>query len=123
MESITGEELARRLAEPLDGIVLDVRKPTEFITQHMVDAVNFPLDYINKNMDRLQRDQTYYMHCRTGYRSMVMASILKARGYHQVIDIREGWQAIERAGITVTDYNCPTTIAQKVIDEAVAAVA
>ncbi|MCB0654646.1 MAG: MBL fold metallo-hydrolase [Saprospiraceae bacterium] len=123
VESITGEELARRLAEPLDGIVLDVRKPTEFITQHMVDAVNFPLDYINKNMDRLQRDQTYYMHCRTGYRSMVMASILKARGYHQVIDIREGWQAIERAGITVTDYNCPTTIAQKVIDEAVAAVA
>ena len=122
VESITGTELADRMQGNFDATILDARKPTEYITQHILDALNFPLDYINSNMDRIQRDETYYIHCRTGYRSMVMASILKARGYHQVVDIKNGWESIEAAPITVSEYTCPTTIPQEVIDDAVASV-
>lgn len=122
VESISGSELADRMRGNFNATILDSRKPTEYITQHILDAINFPLDYVNSNMDRIRRDEKYYIHCRTGYRSMVMASILKARGFHQVVDIKNGWESIEAAPIAVSDYTCPTTIPQEVIDDAVAAV-
>ena len=51
-----------------------------------------------------------------------MASILKARGYHKIVDVQKGWRAIETADVPKTDYTCPTTITQEVIDAAVASV-
>ena len=122
IESIPAEELAQRMAGGLDGTLIDVRKPTEFITQHVVDAVNFPLDYVNNNMNRLQPSETYYLHCQGGYRSMIMASILRARGYQNLVDIQKGWKAIEACEIPKTGHVCPTTVSQETIDEAVAAV-
>ena len=122
VESITAEELAIRLEEGLDGTVIDVRKPTEYLSQHVVGATNFPLDYINRHFNRLDRNETYYLHCLGGYRSLITASILKSRGYHNLVDIQEGWRAIEESAVPKTDYICPTTIEQEVIDEAVAAV-
>lgn len=100
--------------------VLDVRKPTEFLSQHMAGAHNYPLDYINNNMDKLDRHQTYHLHCLGGYRSMITASILKARGFENVIDVAGGWRAIEESNIPVTDYACPTSIPQEVLDAALA---
>ncbi len=122
IESIPAEELAQRMEAGLDGTLLDVRKPTEFITQHVVDALNFPLDYVNNNMDRLQTSETYYLHCLGGYRSMIMASILRARGFKNLVDIQKGWRAIEACEIPKTGHVCPTTVSQETIDEAVAAV-
>ncbi len=122
IESIPAEELAQRMEVGLDGTLLDVRKPTEFITQHVVDALNFPLDYVNNNMDRLQTSETYYLHCLGGYRSMIMASILRARGFKNLVDIQKGWRAIEACEIPKTGHVCPTTVSQETIDEAVAAV-
>ena len=121
--SITADELAEKMTNQLDGFVLDVRKPTEFLSQHVIGATNFPLDYINKNMDRLDRNETYYLHCLGGYRSMITASILQARGYRNLIDVKEGWKAIEESAVPKTEHVCPTKMAQEVIDEAVAAVA
>ena len=122
IRSITADELAQRLEKGLDGTLLDVRKPTEFLAQHAEAATNFPLDYLNKNMDRLDRNATYYLHCQGGYRSMISASILKARGFHQLVDIQKGWVDIEKSSIAKTAYACPTSLAQETIDEAVAAV-
>ena len=102
--------------------VLDVRKPSEFLSQHITDAQNFPLDYINNNMHKLNRYNTYYLHCRSGYRSMVAASILKARGFDSVFDLAGGWIDIEQTGVPKTDLVCPTTIPQEVVDKAVEAV-
>ena len=72
IESITATTFFERIDAGLDGKVLDVRKPTEFLSHHMVDAINFPLDYINKNMDRLDRNEKYYLHCLGGYRSVII---------------------------------------------------
>lgn len=123
VEAITAETYAQRLAAGEVANTLDVRKPTEYLSQHLQSAVNFPLDYINKNMNRLERSETYHLHCLGGYRSLITASILKARGFHNLVDILGGWRAIEASDAPVTDYACPSTIAQETIDEAIDAVA
>ncbi|MEO1054135.1 MAG: MBL fold metallo-hydrolase [Bacteroidota bacterium] len=108
IESISAEEFASRMAEG-KHTVLDVRKPTEYEAEHLLDAINAPLDYINDNMEQLDRDQEYYVHCAGGYRSMIMSSILKARGFNQLIDVAGGFKAIKSSGLPVTDFVCPTT--------------
>ena len=122
IESISAKELSRRMNEGLDGKVVDVRKPTEFLSHHVLGATNIPLDYINGNMKHFDRDETYYLHCRSGYRSMVAASILRARGFKNLVDIAQGWIEMEKSDIPISDYVCPSTMAQEDIDKAVSAV-
>jgi hydroxyacylglutathione hydrolase len=122
VESVAADELAKLYMDGEAENILDVRKPAEFLSQHVVGAQNFPLDYINANMNKLDRKQTYYLHCLGGFRSMITASILKSRGFQNVIDIREGWRAIEESETPKTDYVCPTALPQEVIDAAVDAV-
>ncbi len=120
--SISVDEFSNRLAKGEAKKVVDVRKPTEFLSQHVENAVNFPLDYINSNMKKLDKKETYFLHCKGGYRSMVTASILKSRGFEKLIDIAGGWEAIEESNVPKTEYVCPTTLEQDVIDQAVAEV-
>lgn len=120
--STTADEVAKKLEGDVDFEILDVRKPTEYLSQHAAGATNFPLDYLNKNMDRLDRQQTYYLHCLGGYRSMIAASILRARGFRKLVDIQKGWRAIEASAMPKTDYACPSGMTQEAIDAAVAAV-
>lgn len=120
--SITADELAKRMEAGIDGEIIDVRKPTEYLSQHIEGATNFPLDYINTNMNRLDRSAKYYIHCLGGYRSLITASILQARGFRNLVDIQNGWRAIEESKVPKTDHICPTTMSQEVIDAAVAAV-
>lgn len=122
IESITASELAKIIDAGKKLNILDVRKPTEFLTQHVVEATNFPLDYINNNMKRLSKNQKYYLHCLGGYRSLITASILKSRGIDHVVDIIEGWRAIEASEVPKSGYQCPTSIPQEIIDEAVLSV-
>lgn len=122
VDSVTAEDLANLMEDGLAGTVLDVRKPTEFLSQHVIGATNFPLDYINRNFNRLSHNETYYLHCQGGYRSMITVSILKSRGYHNIVDVRQGWKAIEQTTVPKTEYICPTTLEQEVLDEAVTAV-
>lgn len=91
--------------------VLDVRKPGEFEAEHIDKAFNRPLDYINDFMDEFNNDETYHIHCAGGYRSMIYASILKSRGFHNLVDVQGGFKAInEGTDVTVTDYVCPSTL-------------
>ncbi|MDW3195526.1 MAG: MBL fold metallo-hydrolase [Cytophagales bacterium] len=109
LSSIPASEFATQFAaEKLH--VLDVRKPGEFSAEHIEDAQSFPLDFINKHMDELDMGATYHIHCAGGYRSMIAASILKSRGYHQVVDVQGGYQAITQTNIPTTDYVCPSTL-------------
>jgi hydroxyacylglutathione hydrolase len=124
IESISADGLAKLYKEDAAALsIFDVRKPTEFLSHHIEGAQNFPLDYINKNMSQLNRTQTYYLHCLGGYRSMITASILKARGFNNIVDVTNGWHDIENADITLSDYVCPSTMEQEVIDAAIEAVA
>ena len=61
----------------------------------------------------------FYLHCLGGYRSLIAASILKSRGLDQIVDIKDGWRAIEESDTPKTGYQCPTTIAQEVIEKAI----
>lgn len=121
IEQMTAQELAQKYGS-MDGEILDVRKPTEFLAQHVVDARNFPLDYVNNNTDKLDRNQKYYLHCLGGYRSMITASILQSRGFRNLVDISGGWRALEESDTPKTDYVCPTTMDQETVDRAVEAV-
>ena len=120
--SINAEVFAEKVKDGIIGAVIDVRKPSEFLSHHMVDAINFPLDYINNNMAKLNRNNEYFLHCRSGFRSMVAASILKSRGFQKIVDIAGGWKDMEQTNLPLTEFVCPTTISQQVIDEAVEAV-
>lgn len=94
-----------------DIAILDVRKASEFGSEHLVGALNTPLDYINDSMAKINKEKSYYVHCAAGYRSMVFCSILRARGYDNLIDVNGGFAALKETGkFDITDYVCPTTL-------------
>lgn len=97
---VTAEEFAKFFGK-VD--LLDVRKTSEYNTQHVVGAQNFPLDFINRNMSEVDRNKTYYLHCLGGYRSMIAASILKSRGFENVINIKSGFRALSEANLPMTE--------------------
>ncbi len=108
--SINVEELAKRKAKDPNIQVLDVRKASEYNSEHLVGATNSPLDYVNDQMDNIDKDKTYYVHCASGYRSMIYSSIMNARGYERLVDVNGGFKAIKASGqFDLTDYTCPTT--------------
>ncbi len=90
--------------------VVDVRKNSEFLSQHVVIAENHPLDFISEEMKALDKDKEYYVHCAGGYRSMIAISILKSRGYDKLVDVDGGWKDIEQTDIDKTAYVCPSTL-------------
>jgi hydroxyacylglutathione hydrolase len=109
IESISAEEFAQRLQKDKLHVV-DVRKDGEYTAEHVDGAYHASLQYINQHLARISKDEPNYIHCAGGYRSMVAASLLKARGYHNVIDVAGGFNAIKKTDVKVTDYVCPTTL-------------
>mgnify|MGYP003604355836 FL=1 len=111
IESISVDELAKRMEENPNLNILDVRKKSEHFSEHMIDSENIALDYINEHIAEVSKDKTYYVHCAGGYRSMIFNSILRARGYDNLIDVQGGFTAIKESGkFKVSDYVCPTTM-------------
>ncbi len=90
--------------------VMDVRKPSEFEAEHVEDAMNLPLDFISENMDQVDKKKQYHIHCAGGYRSMIAASILKSRGFDNIVDVAGGFKAISETDIPTTNYVCPSTL-------------
>jgi glyoxylase-like metal-dependent hydrolase (beta-lactamase superfamily II)/rhodanese-related sulfurtransferase len=95
--SITADEFAARYNNDMN--VLDVRRPGEYETGHVANAENKPLDFINDWTTDTNRSKTYYIHCAGGYRSMVAASILKARGFEDIIEVAGGYGAIAKTNV------------------------
>lgn len=90
--------------------LLDARRKSEYDSEHLVGAENFPLDFINQQMSQLDRNKKYYIHCAGGYRSVIMASILKSRGYDNLVNIRGGYKLLSQTGLRRTSYKAPTTM-------------
>jgi hydroxyacylglutathione hydrolase len=109
IKSIPAQELAK-IMENDKVEVVDVRKPNEYLSEHVIDAVNYPLDYINEHLDELDKEKTLYLHCAGGYRSMMAVSILRKHGYKNIIDIDGGFGAISETGIAKSDFVCPSTL-------------
>ena len=108
--SISAEELESKLNS--DITILDARKESEFLSERLDNdkVTNFPLDFVNENMTDLDKSKTYHIHCAGGYRSMIMSSILKSRGFENIIDIAGGFNAIKEQGLITTEYVCPSTL-------------
>ncbi|EAY25501.1 MBL fold metallo-hydrolase [Microscilla marina] len=109
IKSIEATELAT-LNKSGNINILDVRKPTEYQSERIVDAQNFPLDFINGHLNDLDKEATYYIHCAGGYRSMITSSILKKHGYPNVIEVKGGFREIAKTDIAKTEYVCPSTL-------------
>ncbi len=110
IESITAEQMGTRMKEEGAATVLDVRKPGEYTAEHVDGSSTFPLDYINEEMGKINKNNSYMLYCGSGYRSVIAASILKARGYDKIADVQGGIAAILETGIEVTDFVCPSTV-------------
>ncbi len=78
--------------------ILDVRNASEYTSEHINQVQNLPLDFINNSMSAIDKNQTYYVHCQGGYRSMIFISILKARGFEHLIDIKGGFKELKASG-------------------------
>jgi len=86
--------------------VIDVRKDTEYAAEHVAEAFAWPLASINDWFTSLNNDESFYLHCAGGYRSMIAASILKSRGIHNFKEIEGGFKAISEAGLPKSDFVC-----------------
>lgn len=110
VESVTADQLAEMIEEGQEPDIVDVRKKSEYQSEHLVGADNFPLDDINKNLGSFDGDSRKFIHCAGGYRSMITISILKARGFHDLVDIKGGFKSLAETNIPKTEYVCPTTL-------------
>ncbi|MFD0939292.1 MBL fold metallo-hydrolase [Pedobacter boryungensis] len=108
IESISASEFETILTANDSINALDVRKPGEYEAEHLEATLARPLDYINDWTTEVNPEETYYIHCAGGYRSMIAASILKARGINKVIDIAGGYGAIKATSLKRTDFACPS---------------
>lgn len=90
--------------------VFDVRKPGEYASEHVQDVPSTPLDFLNEHLSQFPKEEPFYVYCAGGYRSMIAASILKSRGYHNVIDVKGGYVALKNTNINRTAYVCPSTL-------------
>ena len=109
-----GSISAHRFAEMLEKGEMekpvDVRKESEYLSEHVVGVENFPLDWIHQNFAEIDVDKHYYLHCASGYRSLVAASIFMANGVKNVTDVRGGFKDLKETEAPMTDYVCPTTL-------------
>ncbi len=103
IKSISAEEFAPKINSNIN--ILDVRKPGEYDNQHIKNVPNKPLDFINEWMDNIDRNTEYHIHCAGGYRSMIAASILKARGFDKLIDVAGGFSAIAKTNAPLTEVS------------------
>jgi rhodanese-related sulfurtransferase len=88
--------------------LIDVRKKGEYEAEHAVDALNIPLDVLNQHLSEIPKDRAVFIQCAGGYRSMIACSILKARGWENIVDVDGGFKALAATDIPCTDYVCAT---------------
>lgn len=93
-----------------ESMVIDVRRETEYAASHVDEAYSKPLAYINEWVGNIDPKKHFYLHCAGGYRSMIAASILKARGFHHFSEIDGGFNAINKTSVPKTDFICQSKV-------------
>ncbi|MYY27427.1 MBL fold metallo-hydrolase, partial [Elizabethkingia anophelis] len=102
VERITPEEFAQRYTE--DSKIIDVRKEGEYAAEHIAEAYSRPLAYINTWIKDIDPKEHFFLHCAGGYRSMIAASILQARGYRNFTEVEGGFGKIKLTEVPTTDF-------------------
>jgi rhodanese-related sulfurtransferase len=98
IESIDANQLAEIYQHLDPQQIIDVRKKSEFDTEHILGVTNSPLDFIDDVKQIFDTNKTYYIHCAGGYRSMIYTSIMRARGYQQLINCKVGFKELKASG-------------------------
>lgn len=106
---ITAAEFAQQFKQG-ESMVVDVRREGEYAAEHVEDAYSKPLAYINDWIRDIQPSQHFFLHCAGGYRSMIAASILQARGYRNFSEVEGGFKSISATEIPRTDYMCQSKV-------------
>jgi glyoxylase-like metal-dependent hydrolase (beta-lactamase superfamily II)/rhodanese-related sulfurtransferase len=106
---ISPEELASKVKSQ-DVLVFDVRKKSEFDSEHLLIAHNTPLNQLNDHLAEFPKDKPFVLHCAGGYRSMIAASMLKQRGWDNFVDVVGGFTELAKTDIPKSEYVCPTTL-------------
>lgn len=91
-------------------LVIDVRKESEYNSEHVIGAINVPLNKINQHLAQFPKDKPFIVHCAGGYRSMIASAILKQRGWDNFVDVIGGFKDIKDSDTPVSEYVCPTTM-------------
>lgn len=108
VQRINASEFEKKISEK--PLVFDVRKKSEYDSEHVEGAINVPLNKINEHLAEFPKDKPFIVHCAGGYRSMIASSILKQRGWDNFVDVEGGFDAIKKTNVKRTDYVCPTTL-------------
>ena len=110
IDTITQETATELEAKSKKEInILDVRKLTEYNVEHIESAKNKPLIDLFNHYKEIEKEKKYHIHCAGGYRSVIYISILKSKGYKNLIDIIGGYAAIKRTNIPKTEFICSST--------------
>ncbi len=109
VNQISVEDFAEKVNLQED-VVIDIRKESEYAAEHLEDAYSKPLAYINDWIKDINPDQHFYLHCAGGYRSMIAASILQARGYRNFTEVDGGFNALAKTALPKTDYICQSKV-------------
>ncbi|MEM7382433.1 MAG: rhodanese-like domain-containing protein, partial [Bacteroidota bacterium] len=91
-------------------LIFDVRKKSEYDSEHVIGAMNVPLNEINQHLTEFPKDREFVIYCGSGYRSMIASAILKQRGWQNFADVREGFKGISETAVPKSEYVCPTTM-------------
>ncbi|HRG21526.1 MAG TPA: MBL fold metallo-hydrolase [Saprospiraceae bacterium] len=109
MDRITAQEF-ESLYKKGENILFDIRKKSEYDAEHVVGAINVPLNQINQHLAQFPKENKFAIYCAGGYRSMIAGSILKQRGWNNFVDVIGGFGAISKQDVAKTEYVCPTTM-------------
>lgn len=107
IDSVSPEEFANQFSA--STLVYDARKRSEFEAEHVENALNFPLDSIHSNFQGIEKNEKFYLHCAGGYRSVIMASVLKSKGLHHFINIKKGLSGIKTTQVPTTNFVCQSS--------------
>lgn len=110
VDRISAEQFASNVQLSTDKVI-DLRKESEFNASHIQSSMNWPLAYINDWIKDIHPEEHFYMHCQGGYRSMIAASILQARGYRNFTEIAGGFTEISTTHVPITEFVCQSTLA------------
>ena len=91
-------------------LVIDVRKKSEFDSEHVLDSLNIPLNEINVHLSSIPKTEKFLLICAGGYRSMIAASILRQRGWNNFVDVEGGFAEIKKTNAPCSNFVCPTTL-------------
>lgn len=106
---ISAQQFEQEIKEK-EAKIIDVRKESEYHAEHVEEAYNKPLAYINEWISSIDPAEHFYLHCAGGYRSMMAASILQARGYRNFSEVKGGFNTIVQTDVPVSDFVCQSKI-------------